>query len=158
LASLSASSGNSFYVDFENFAEGRDAARTAVKEVLSNGLIEKSVHDLKRAISLLEPLGVIIEGVKDDTSLAAYLLDPGRSKYELKDVAREAVNAHDLPNPPDGWTDLMWQAAADADLTSQAARVAVTSASWKRSWKRSIPKSSCRWYHFLPDGARGSQS
>jgi len=120
---FSGSSGKSFYVDFEKFAEGRDAALTAVKEVLSNGLIEKSVHDLKRAISLLEPLGVVIEGVKDDTSLAAYLLDPGRSKYELKDVAREAVNADDLPNPPEGWTDLAWQAAADADLTSQSARV-----------------------------------
>jgi DNA polymerase-1 len=54
-------------------------------------LIEKSVHDLKRAIGLLEPFSITLEGVKDDTFLAAYLIDPTRSKYELSDLAREAL-------------------------------------------------------------------
>jgi len=120
---FSSAAGKSFYVDFEKFVEGRDAALNGVKEVLANGLLEKSVHDLKRAISLLAPLQVTLEGIKDDTSLAAYLLDPGRSKYELKDLARETVGADDFPPAPDGWTDLMWQTAAAADLTAQAARV-----------------------------------
>src|SRR5690348_17912074 len=56
----------------------------------SNGLIEKSVHDLKRAVGLLDHFNITLEGVKDDTYLAAYLLDPTRSKYELADLAREA--------------------------------------------------------------------
>jgi len=120
---FSAAPGHAFYVDFEKFVEGRDAALGPVKEVLANGLLEKSVHDLKRAISLLAPLNIPLEGVKDDTSLAAYLLDPSRSKYELRDLAREAVGADETPNTPDGWTDLMWQTAAAADLTAQSARV-----------------------------------
>ncbi len=50
---------------------------------MSNGLLEKSVHDLKRAVGLLDHLDITLEGVKDDTFLAAYLLDPNRSKYDL---------------------------------------------------------------------------
>ena len=46
---------------------------------------------LKRAVGLLAKLDITLEGVKDDTFLAAYLLDPNRSKYELSDLAREAV-------------------------------------------------------------------
>jgi DNA polymerase-1 len=120
---FSSAPGKSFYVDLEKFADGREAALAPVKEVLTNGLLEKSVHDLKRAIGLLAPLNITLEGVKDDTALAAYLLDPGRSKYELKDLAREAVGADDSPKTPDGWTDLMWQTAEAADLTGQSARV-----------------------------------
>ena len=66
-----------------NLPKGREAALAPIREMLGNGLIEKSVHDLKRAIGLLSPLGVTLEGVNDDTYLAAYLLDPTRSKYEL---------------------------------------------------------------------------
>jgi len=120
---FSATAGKSFYVDFEKFVEGREAALAPIKEVLANGLLEKSVHDLKRAISLLAPLNISLEGVKDDTSLAAYLLDPSRSKYALKDLARETMGAEDSPPAPDGWTDLMWQTAEAADLTAQSAHV-----------------------------------
>lgn len=120
---FSAAPGKAFYVDFEKFAEGREAALGPVREVLANGLLEKSVHDLKRIIGLLAPLDITLEGVKDDTSLAAYLLDPGRSKYELTDLAREAIGSAELPQAPDGWTDLIWQTTAAADLTAQTARV-----------------------------------
>ena len=61
--------------------------------------MEKSVHDLKRAIGLADRLDITLEGVKDDTFLAAYLLDPNRSKYELIDLAREAVGVETAANP-----------------------------------------------------------
>ena len=67
----------------------RQSGRCA--KCLSNGLIEKSVHDVKRAVGLLDRFNITLEGVKDDTFLAAYLLDPTRSKYELADLAREAL-------------------------------------------------------------------
>ena len=76
----------------------------ALREVLTNGLIEKSVHDLKRAVGLLAKVNVTLEGVKDDTFLAAYLLDPNRSKYELSDLAREAVGVDGLDGTPE-WVD-----------------------------------------------------
>ena len=115
--------GTAAVVDLDKFAEGRNAATAALREVLSNGLIEKSVHDLKRAIGLLSGLDITLEGVKDDTFLAAYLIDPNRSKYELGDLAREAAEVEKTAKPANGWTDAQWDTAVAADLTAQTARV-----------------------------------
>jgi DNA polymerase-1 len=121
--SISTAAGAAAYVDLENFEDGREAAIGPLRDVLSNGLLSKSVHDLKRAVALLEPLGIEPEGVTDDTLLAAYLLDPVRSKYELSDLAREAVGAEDAGDAPEGWTEKQWSAARAADLTAQTAHV-----------------------------------
>jgi DNA polymerase-1 len=115
--------GSSAFVDLNKFAEGRDAALASLREVLSNGLLEKSVHDVKRAIGLLANFDIALEGVKDDTFIAAYLLDPNRSKYDLHDLAGEAVNVERIEKPPNGWTDLQWETAAAADLTARTAKV-----------------------------------
>lgn len=124
---FSTATGVASLVDFNKFPEGREAALAALREVLSNGLIEKSVHDLKRAVGLLAPLDITLEGVKDDTFLAAYLIDPNRSKYELSDLAREAVGVEHLEKPAAStsiaWSDMQWQTAAAADLTARTAKV-----------------------------------
>ncbi len=120
---FSIAEGNSAFVDLNKFAEGRETALAALREVLSNGLIEKSVHDLKRAVGLLAKLDISLEGVKDDTLLAAYLIDPNRSKYELNDLAREAVNVERVEKPEKGWSDMQWETAANADLTARTAKV-----------------------------------
>ena len=120
---FSIAEGSSAFVDLNTFAEGREAALALLREVLSNGLIEKSVHDLKRAVGLLAKLDISLEGVKDDTLLAAYLIDPNRSKYELHDLAREAVNVERVDKPSNGWSDMQWETAANADLTARTAKV-----------------------------------
>jgi DNA polymerase-1 len=120
---FSTAEGQAAFVDFNKFPEGRETVLASLREVLSNGLIEKSVHDLKRAIGLLGRLDITLEGVKDDTLLAAYLLDPNRSKYELSDLAREAVNVERSEKPATGWTDMQWETAANADLTARTAKV-----------------------------------
>jgi DNA polymerase-1 len=120
---ISHAGGASAYVDLENFEDGAEAAIEPLKDVLSNGLLSKSVHDLKRAVALLAPLGIEPEGVTDDTLLAAYLLDPVRSKYALLDLAREALGTEGAGLPPDGWTESQWLAAEAADLTAQTAHV-----------------------------------
>lgn len=119
---ISAAAGSAAYVDLEKFAGGREVALTLLREVLGNPLLDKSVHDLKRAIGLLAPLGIELEGVKDDTLIAAYLLDPSRTKYDLADLARELTGVESVPAAA-GWTELMWETATAADLTAQAARV-----------------------------------
>lgn len=120
---FSTAEGSSSLVDFNKFAEGREAAIASLREVLSNGLIEKSVHDLKRAVGLLAKLDITLEGVKDDTFLAAYLLDPNRSKYELSDLAREAVGVEHITKQATDWSDAQWETAAAADLTARTAKV-----------------------------------
>lgn len=120
---ISIAAGISAYIDLENFAEGQAAAVAALRDVLGNGLIEKSVHDLKRAVGLLARLDITLEGVKDDTFLAAYLLDPNRSKYDLSDLAREAIGVDRLDEAPNGWTASQWQTASAADLTARTAKV-----------------------------------
>ncbi|MBC8028546.1 MAG: DNA polymerase I [Pyrinomonadaceae bacterium] len=120
---FSTAPGVSALVDFNRFEGGQDAVIASLREVLSNGLLEKSVHDLKRAIGLLTKLDITLEGVKDDTFLAAYLLDPNRSKYELSDLAREAVGVERIDKPANGWTDIQWDTAAAADLTARTAKV-----------------------------------
>ena len=120
---LSSGAGTSAYVDLEKFSGGLNAARGQLKELLENGLIEKSVHDLKRAVGLLSRLGLKLEGVKDDSFLAGYLLDPNRSKYDLLDLAREALDVDTTPPAASGWTELQWQTALAADLTAQTAKV-----------------------------------
>jgi DNA polymerase I len=115
--------GVSAYVDLERFTGGVDTALGPLREILSNGLIEKSVHDLKRAVGLLARFDITLEGVKDDTFLAAYLLDPNRSKYELTDLAREALGLENPAGPPPNWSTTAWETASAADLTAQTARV-----------------------------------
>src|SRR5829696_6541739 len=115
--------GGAAYVDLEKFSGGIDAAIGPLRDVLSNGLIEKSIHDLKRAVGLLDRFQITLEGVKDDTFLAAYLLDPNRSKYELSDLAREALNVENNSRPAANWPEAAWQTAIAADLTAQTARV-----------------------------------
>ena len=120
---LSTAAGVSAYVDLENFKEGQAVALEGLREFLGNGLIEKSVHDVKRATGLLAQLNLGLEGVKDDTFLAAYLLDPNRSKYELSDLAREALGVDGLEGAPSGWSSMQWSTAAAADLTGRTAKV-----------------------------------
>ncbi|MFN2596621.1 MAG: DNA polymerase I [Pyrinomonadaceae bacterium] len=121
---ISTGARSSAFIDLENFDGGRDAALAPLRDVIGNGLLSKSVHDLKRATALLAPLGISIEGVSDDTLLAAYLLDPVRSKYDLADLARDAVNGDGwTEETPEGWAESHWRAAEAADLTAQVADV-----------------------------------
>ncbi|HWS56161.1 MAG TPA: DNA polymerase I [Pyrinomonadaceae bacterium] len=114
----------SHFVNFEEFEGGREAAAAMLGDVLSNGLLSKSVHDLKRAVALFAPLGIEIEGVTDDTLLAAYLLDPVRSRYELGDLAREGVGVEGWTEAGgEGWAEGRWRAAEAADYTAQVADV-----------------------------------
>ena len=121
--SFSTNAGVAAYVDLEKFTGGVDNAIGTLHDVLSNGLIEKSVHDVKRAVGLLDRFNITLEGVKDDTFLAAYLLDPNRSKYELSDLAREALAIEDNSTPAANWPETAWQTVIAADLTAQTARV-----------------------------------
>ncbi|MEP7338885.1 MAG: DNA polymerase I [Acidobacteriota bacterium] len=112
---FSTSPGVANYFDYENCDDPQEAAKL-LREVFDNGLIEKSTHDLKRAIHLLKGLGITIETATDDTLLQAYLLDPERTKYELTAMASEYLGGH-------GAADGQETMAQSADLAGRLADV-----------------------------------
>jgi DNA polymerase-1 len=107
---VSTASMNAALIDLEAFEPGADPLGL-LREALENGLIRKAVHDWKGALTALDRYlrereapaagkknsGAIedfkplarIEGVEDDTMLAAYLLDPNRTSYRVPELARE---------------------------------------------------------------------
>ena len=120
---FSTSPGSSAFIDLENSRDGKDAMVASLRELFANGLLDKSVHDYKRATALLVPLGIELAGVAEDTLLAAYVLDPTRSRYELVDLARDAVGVEGGGPAHDGWSESAWQAVEVADLTAQVADI-----------------------------------
>lgn len=65
---------------------------------------------------------VHIEGVEDDTMLASYLLDPNRSNYPLREIAREVLGM-ELPESVEGFDNDDLRALQAADLTLRLASV-----------------------------------
>ena len=135
-------------VDFANFEAKQDPLQS-VKEALENGAVRKAVHDWKSALTLLDrcarrseennaPLmafavesaggiqdfcaAVRIEGVEDDTLIAAYLLDPNRANYRPKELAREFLGL-EMAETVDGFDEDSARALQTADLTLQLASV-----------------------------------
>jgi DNA polymerase-1 len=147
---------NAALIDFEKFEAGADPL-PAIKEVLENGLVRKSIHDWKGALTLLDryaceraPIdetgsegakkgnegarkreegciqdftpAIRIEGVEDDTMLAAYLLDPNRTNYRVLEIAREQLGL-ELAESVDGFDAEDARALQSADLTFHLADV-----------------------------------
>ena len=115
--------GVSYYVDFENFAEGREKAIRPVGDTLANVMLKKAVYDYKRNLAVLEKIGITPAVIEDDTLIAAYLLDPTRNKYEVDALANETTNAEPSASIPEGWTENQWRTAEAADFTIQTAPV-----------------------------------
>jgi DNA polymerase-1 len=129
------------------------AAIGQLREVLSNGLVEKSVHDMKRAVGLLDRFNITLEGVKDDTFLAAYLLDPTRSKYELTiSRAKRSTSKRKQARRQTG-RRVQWQTARRRPDRANCARLCATAFS-KRNSKRSIRDGTAARAFALSHGAR----
>jgi DNA polymerase-1 len=110
---FSAGPGSATYCDLAA-SNDRNLSVSHLNEVLDNGLVEKVVHDHKRAMWLGEEAGVRLENVVDDTLLAAYLLDPERTRYELPALAVEyADSSSQFPE------DVFGRTAREADLTGK---------------------------------------
>lgn len=111
---ISTAPGEATLIDLERFEAGEDPL-FMFKELFENGLVRKCVHDWKalltafedyferRSLAKAKPKGdgqifdfeptVRLEGVQEDTMLAAYLLDPNRANPRLAMIAREFLSA-----------------------------------------------------------------
>ncbi|PYX45358.1 MAG: DNA polymerase I, partial [Acidobacteria bacterium] len=68
------------------------AAAEKLRSVLTNVAVPKGIHDYKAAIHTFEPLGIRVEGVRHDSMLYSYLLDPTYSSHRLAEVALRRFN------------------------------------------------------------------
>src|SRR5262249_23724263 len=69
---IASAAGVSYYIDLENFAGGRDAAIELLRDILSNGFLEKVSFDYKKNLGVLHMIGIQPEAVTDDPMIAAY--------------------------------------------------------------------------------------
>lgn len=60
-----------------------------VKKLLEDTAIVKSGHDIKQEILLMAEKGIEIKPLGFDTMIAAYLLDPSKGSYSIRETARE---------------------------------------------------------------------
>ena len=67
-------------------------ASAAVRSALQDPALPKAIHDYKSAMHAFRERGLEIAGVRDDTQLYAYLLDPTYSSYRLPEVALRNFN------------------------------------------------------------------
>ncbi len=115
--------GEAFYIDLENFEGGIDAAKTPLKDILTNGFLEKSAYDEKRNLGPLLGLGIRPESVKDDILIAAYLLESTRSAYPVPFLAQIYADldaAHDVPN---NFNEAAFRTTENADFIARLAPI-----------------------------------
>jgi len=86
-AAISSAAGSAVSVKLDS-----EAAAEKLRSVLTNADVPKALHDYKAAIHALHPLGVYLAGVRHDSMLYSYLLDPTWSSHRLADVALRRFN------------------------------------------------------------------
>lgn len=118
---IAVAAGESYYVDLANFDGGEDEALPLIRDVFANEFLDKSVHDLKRHIGVFRRSGIDLAAVKDDTMIASYLLDPGRTNHTLPFLARINLDIDPASAVPDGFAEPAFRAAERADYVFRLA-------------------------------------
>jgi len=68
------------------------AELTPLRAFLEDPAVNKTAHDAKYAILLLRRSGVALRGLDFDTTVASYVLDPGRRSHALDQLALEFLD------------------------------------------------------------------
>lgn len=117
---IATAAGASYYVDFANFQDGNESAVASLKDILSNGFLEKVTYDLKGNLAVLHKLEITPEAVVDDVCIAAYLIDSGR-KNDLNTLSQVMLGEDAFHEVPEGWTESQYRTAERADFIVQLA-------------------------------------
>ncbi len=88
----------------------RGPAAERLKSALADPALPKAVHDSKAALHSMARQGASLAGVRDDTLLYSYLLDPTTARHSLADVALRRFS-----------TQLSGEIAEAADVTLRLA-------------------------------------
>ena len=112
--------GQSHYIDLQNFEDGKDSALPPLRDIFSNGFLDKTAHDYKRNLAVLETVGIEPAAVTDDPMLASYLLDAGRSSFALPFLAQTDLDLDPQETPQD-FEEQAFRTAERADWTLRLA-------------------------------------
>jgi DNA polymerase-1 len=75
--------------DVRNLPTLNDAALRPLRELIEDGAVEKTAQNGKYALLLLRQAGITLRGLRFDTMVASYVLDPGRRAHGLDVLALE---------------------------------------------------------------------
>jgi len=115
--------GESFYIDLEHFTGGIEAASGPLKDILTNGFLEKSAYDEKRNLGSLLGMDIRPESVKDDILIAAYLLESTRSSYPIPFLAQIYADVDAAHTVPEGFDEAAFRTAENADFVARLAPI-----------------------------------
>jgi DNA polymerase I len=118
---IASSAGNSYYIDLENFKEGLDSAVAPLRDILSNGFLEKAAYDHKRNFGVLATLGIEPTAVNEDPMIAAYLVDSTRSNYSMQFLAQAYLETEPSTDIPENFPEAAFRTAERADWVFQLA-------------------------------------
>lgn len=116
---ISHTPGHSALIDLGNFEGGRDAAIRPLGDLFANPYIEKSTHDQKSKLAVLNKLGIELKGVRDDLMMASFVLDSTRTHHELEVLVTHDLNIYAPTETPHGFSDQGWLTATRADWSQQ---------------------------------------
>lgn len=69
-----------------------EAAIDSIKGILEDPSVDKFSHDIKDEIIILEKLGIRLDGIKFDTMIGKYLLEPSESSYAIDKLVFEYLD------------------------------------------------------------------
>lgn len=82
-----------YVIDYDKlFKADPEELKLALKSVFENEEIDKIIHDAKIPYTILDKIGISLKGLIFDTKIAAYLIDPAKSEYQLNGLIRDSLN------------------------------------------------------------------
>ena len=143
---FSTKAGVAAYVDLEKLRQAESIRHVGrLREVLSNGLIEKSVHDLKRALGcsiVSTSLSKVSKTTRSSPRICSIRIAASMNslishakRLEWKQYTRPRLTG----------LETAWQTARAADLTAQTAHVLAQRGFSKKTRDDLLRKLNCRW-------------
>ncbi len=80
------------YIDFDGkqyYFSINDGNIKLIKEIMEDPDVLKASHDIKQDILILKKFGIDVATIGFDTMIAAYLLDPSKGSYRIRDLDQE---------------------------------------------------------------------
>jgi DNA polymerase-1 len=121
--------GEVHYIPFREYADGSAAlSREEVLETLRGVIEDPGIgiigHDLKRLMMVLQKRGISMNGVRMDTMVASYLINPLRRSHELEAIALDYLDRRMTPIK-ERRSDLFKSACEEIDTTLSVSEVLV---------------------------------